>query len=304
MADAGPSEGIKSDSTDDHVQATSQKVDLSGDVDDQQDEELDDLLDSALKDFENAPPSLGKKGEKKKDTNCLNTGTSSAEDHPWTAEFGQFADVMNSYLDQDPELKEQFSKIAATANRAATATTDEEFAATLNETMKSISDTAASLGDPPSQDELSTLMGSLNVDGCGISENGPMAGMPGIVSMMQNMMQNLLSKEMLYPALRDIVDKYPDWLAEKRPSLTSQDYDRFNKQYELMKQVCEEFEAEQPSDAPEVKKARFERVLNFMQKMQECGQPPKELVEISPELAMGEAGNFRVPGMPEQCCLM
>lgn len=34
-----------------------------------------------------------------------------------------------------------------------------------------------------------------------------------------------------------------------------------------MRQVCEEFEAEQSSDAAEVKQARFERVLSLMQKV-------------------------------------
>ncbi|KAG0423866.1 hypothetical protein HPB47_000356 [Ixodes persulcatus] len=204
------------------------------------DEELDDLLDSflgilvsrgpiglnclnniylftgALQDFEKPSSSGNGEPPKEKKENCLNRSGGGLNDHPWTAEFSQFADVMNTFLEEEPQLKEQFTKITQTANRAATAATDEEFAATLNETLKSISDTALSFG---------------------------------------GMMQNLLSKELLYPALRDIVDKYPDWLAERRASLPVADYERYNSQYELMKQVCQEFEQEQPGDSAETGKA-------------------------------------------------
>uniref|UniRef100_A0A131Y2E4 Peroxin-19 n=1 Tax=Ixodes ricinus TaxID=34613 RepID=A0A131Y2E4_IXORI len=269
------------------------------------DEELDDLLDSALQDFEKPSSSGNGEPPKEKKENCLNRSGGGLNDHPWTAEFSQFADVMNTFLEEEPQLKEQFTKITQTANRAATAATDEEFAATLNETLKSISDTALSFGDVPSDEELSRLMGSLQMEGASPNGAPPPGGVPGLVSMMQGMMQNLLSKELLYPALRDIVDKYPDWLAERRASLPVADYERYNSQYELMKQVCQEFEQEQPGDSAEVKRTRFDRILALMQKMQECGHPPKELVEISPELAgLDEHGNPSVPGLPDQCSLM
>lgn len=239
--------------------------------------------------------------KEKKAENCLNRST---PEHPWTAEFGQLTDALSNFLEDEPQLKQQFSKIAQTANRAASASTDEEFEATLSETLKSISETALSFGDPPSEEELSRLVGSLGLEGEGSNGVPPAGGVPGLVSMMQSMMQNLLSKELLYPALRDIVEKYPDWLAEKRPSLAVSEYERFNRQYELMRQVCQEFEGEQSGDAQEVKRARFERVLALMHKMQECGHPPKELVEMNPELGLDEHGNPSIPGMPEQCSLM
>lgn len=252
------------------------------------DEELDHLLDSALQDFEK-PSSDSAKVQPNLAAEPL-VGTE--RPHPWTAEFGQFADVMQGLLQEDPQLQEQFSRIAQSANRAASAASDEEFAATLNETLRNISDTALAFGDPPSEDELSRLVGSLGLEGGG--------GGDGLVTMMQGMMQNLLSKDLLYPALRDIVDKYPDWLADKRPSLADEEYERYNRQFGLMRQVCEEFEAEGSSDGAEVKQARFERVLSLMQKMQECGHPPKDLVEIGPDIGL----DGRAPGMPEQCAVM
>lgn len=264
------------------------------------DEDLDNLLDSALQDFEKPTPTHDNdaaKSQVRQDGNLAEPLVGDERQHPWTAEFGQFADVMQGLLQEDPQLQEQFSRIAQSANRAASAASDEEFSATLNETLRNISDTALAFGDPPTEDELSRLVGSLGLEG---GPNGGGGDVPGLVSMMQGMMQNLLSKDLLYPALRDIVDKYPDWLADKRPSLADEEYERYNQQFGLMRQVCEEFEAEQSSDAAEVKQARFERVLSLMQKMQECGHPPKELVEIGPDIGL----DGRAPGMPEQCAVM
>lgn len=290
------------------------------------DEELDDLLDSALQDFQKPAPKQGVGEASRKKARPADGGgdgdaaksapLASGEapvtegegdpQHPWTAEFGQFADVMQGLLREEPQLQEQFSRIAQSANRAASASSDEEFAATLNETLRSISDTALAFGDPPTEEELSRLVGSLGLEGGGGGIGSALNGgdVPGLVSMMQGMMQNLLSKELLYPALRDIVDKYPDWLAEKRSSLPEEEYERYNRQFGLMRRVCEEFESEQAGDAAEVKQARFDRVLSLMQKMQECGHPPKDLVEISPDLGLDEQGNPRIPGLPDQCAIM
>jgi hypothetical protein len=46
------------------------------------------------------------------------------------------------------------------------------------------------------------------------------------VPFMQGMMQSLLSKEVLYPSLKDLVDKYPSWLAENKGKIEQSEYDR------------------------------------------------------------------------------
>ncbi len=39
-------------------------------------------------------------------------------------------------------------------------------------------------------------------------------------------MQSLLSKELLYPAIKDMAEKFPDWLAQNRQKLEKEDFDR------------------------------------------------------------------------------
>jgi len=45
-----------------------------------------------------------------------------------------------------------------------------------------------------------------------------------------------------------------------------------------MLSIVHEFEAEHSTDSDDVKRQRFERVLDIMQQMQSLGQPPKELI--------------------------
>ncbi|KAI8433241.1 hypothetical protein MSG28_015317 [Choristoneura fumiferana] len=85
---------------------------------------------------------------------------------------------------------------------------------------------------------------------------------------MQGMMQSLLSKEVLYPSLKELVDKYPAWLEENKGKVSQDEYDRYCKQQELMLQVCSELEPEQESDPDDVKRKRFEVVLDLMQKIE------------------------------------
>lgn len=61
---------------------------------------------------------------------------------------------------------------------------------------------------------------------------------PGAIPpFVQGMLQQLLSKEIFYPSLKELVDKYPEWLEEKKTTISSSDLQRFTKQLELMQQV-------------------------------------------------------------------
>ena len=45
-----------------------------------------------------------------------------------------------------------------------------------------------------------------------------------------------------------------------------------------MTRICSEFEEEEEGDSQDIKNQRFERIIDLMQQMQECGQPPKDIV--------------------------
>lgn len=118
---------------------------------------------------------------------------------------------------------------------------------------------------------------------------------------MQGMMQSLLSKDVLYPSLKDILDKFPEWLDQNKTKLTPEDLTRYENQKNLMQEVCTELEKEKDTDTVEEKKNRFDKVLGLMQKLQDYGQPPTELVgDVGPPLPL----DIQNGADPNQCSLM
>jgi len=100
----------------------------------------------------------------------------------------------------------------------------------------------------------------------------------------QGMMQSLLSAEVLLPSLKELLEKYPIWLAENGDKIDPADKDRYMKQQELFKVICADLEQEKPNDSAEVKSERFKKVLDNMKKLHEYGQPPAELVEAGVDM--------------------
>ena len=102
---------------------------------------------------------------------------------------------------------------------------------------------------------------------------------------LESMMKSILSKDLLYPPLRDLCDKYPDWLADNRSQLSEAAFDKYNKQFEIAQQLVQTYE--QP-------KQDFDKVLELMQKMQIYGHPPKELIGNTP-------GPQALNSVPDDC---
>lgn len=94
-------------------------------------------------------------------------------------------------------------------------------------------------------------------------------------SIVETMMQQLLSKEILYEPMKEIGERYPTWLEENKAKLTSEEYTRYSNQYSLIKDLNQVYEAEPDN---------FNKIVELMQKMQECGQPPNDIVqELAPD---------------------
>jgi len=117
-------------------------------------------------------------------------------------------------------------------------------------------------------------------------------------SIVQTMMQQLLSKEILHEPMKDIVEKYPKWLEDNKDKISKEEYERYNNQLELMVKLIEVYEND-----PE----NMTKIFDIMQNMQECGQPPSDLVQdIVPDLDLSKLGQLS-PEMLESapnCCVM
>ena len=105
-----------------------------------------------------------------------------------------------------------------------------------------------------------------------------------VLPMMENMMQSLLSFDVLYPPLKELCNKYPEWLAENRTSLKPMEYEKYNKQFDVTLQLCQEFENHQnlkvskTKISEDIQQKHFEKVFELMQRMQSHGNPPADIV--------------------------
>lgn len=119
---------------------------------------------------------------------------------------------------------------------------------------------------------------------------GSMQETPEVQSLIDGLMQQLLSKEVLYQPMQDIAAKYPEWLAKQRGVLPEEELTKYEEQYLYIQEVCALYEAE-PTD--------FEKVVEAMQKVQSKGQPPAEIVtELAPGLQFDADGLPAFPSIP------
>lgn len=116
-------------------------------------------------------------------------------------------------------------------------------------------------------------------------------------SIVETMMQQLLSKDILQEPMKEIGERYPKWLKENEATLSKEDFDRYSYQYKLINDLNLVYEHEP---------GNFTKIVELMQKMQECGQPPNDIVhELSPDFNLGNLGQLP-PEMfesPSNCCI-
>lgn len=278
-----------------------------------EDKELNDLLDSALKDF-------NKEQKSEKEDICKvnilesmsDKNISDISEDAWTTDFikqaaEQFEENLQNFIQNGPdnELGASFQKMAQTV--ASVINDEDSFDKnTVNTDFKSaiaqaLNDLSATSENLQSEAVLSDMIGQVSL------EDGPGAILP----FMQGMLQHLLSKEILYPSLKELIEKYSEWLEEKKTTVSSNDLQRFTKQLNLMQQVCIELDKEKDDDTEEIKRKRFETIISLMQEVQACGQLPEELIgEQTVPFQIDTEGDSVIPALlrsmesPQNCCLM
>ncbi|KAG5248850.1 peroxisomal protein [Salix suchowensis] len=125
-----------------------------------------------------------------------------------------------------------------------------------------------------------------------------LAGSQDMESIVETMMQQLLSKEILYEPMKEIGERYPKWLEEHKGSLSKEDHGRYSHQYKLIKDLNDVYENE-PNN--------YTKIFDLMQKMQECGQPPNDIVqELAPDIDFANLGQLSPEMLENQgnCCIM
>jgi peroxin-19 len=103
------------------------------------------------------------------------------------------------------------------------------------------------------------------------------------------MMRQLLSKELMYEPMKQVCEKYPEWLAVQAEALGKDDYERYGTQYQYFQRIVAVYETEPDN---------FARLMELMQDVQQYGQPPAEIIkDLAPGLEFNEEGMPIMPGL-------
>eukprot|EP01041_Mallomonas_annulata_P000380 gene380-693_t len=102
-------------------------------------------------------------------------------------------------------------------------------------------------------------------------------------------MRQLLSRDLMYDPVKQVCDKFPEWLAMHKSNLSGNDYTNYGKQYQIFQKILAVYDTE-----PE----NFPRLMELMFEMQEYGQPPADIIKgLAPGLMFDENGMPIMPNM-------
>eukprot|EP00531_Pseudo-nitzschia_arenysensis_P018765 CAMPEP_0116132460 /NCGR_PEP_ID=MMETSP0329-20121206/9559_1 /TAXON_ID=697910 /ORGANISM="Pseudo-nitzschia arenysensis, Strain B593" /LENGTH=335 /DNA_ID=CAMNT_0003626975 /DNA_START=79 /DNA_END=1086 /DNA_ORIENTATION=+ len=107
---------------------------------------------------------------------------------------------------------------------------------------------------------------------------------------MEGMMEQLLSKELMYEPMKQVTEKFPAWLSSKKDELAPEEWEKRKKQYDCFRRLVQAYEDEEEAK-------QTPKLLEIMQEVQEYGQPPPEIInEIAPGLDLDEEGLPKMNG--------
>jgi len=115
-------------------------------------------------------------------------------------------------------------------------------------------------------------------------------GNAGYTGMVENMMKQLISKDVLYDPMKEMFAKYPVWLVANKGKLPADEYQNYVKQYGYIEQILSIYDTQGDAGSAEV--------IRLMREMQDCGQVPPEIVkQMAPDLEFGGDGLPKIPGL-------
>ncbi|KAG9017703.1 Peroxisome chaperone and import receptor [Tulasnella sp. 427] len=146
-----------------------------------------------------------------------------------------------------------------------------------------------------SNDPLQALLAQLGDMG----DLGDLGDAEDVQGLLENMMSQLLSKDLLYEPLKELDEKFPGYFKENESKLSKEDLEKYKRQQTLISQTVKVLESPDYSDNNPEKTGE---VMKLMTEMQTLGSPPQEIMgELPPGFALGEDG---LPGMGPDGCII
>lgn len=170
--------------------------------DDNAPSDLSELLDDALKDFEDA-------GEPAAPTPTTSEVSAlGANDDQFLKE--SLEETMKSFMNND------HAGIAAGLQEFMLGDAGSDLQAVIQESLKSLSEAKQNL---PEGSDMTSMFANMGLqDDISLDED--------MLPMLMQFMQPLLSKEVLYPSIKDLCDKYPKWLEDHETTCNREEFDK------------------------------------------------------------------------------
>lgn len=242
------------------------------------DSDLDDLLDEFDEQILSQPPGV----EKKQESQSATTKAEPAEEE-LTHDIEK---LIKDLKIEDPEAKAQFEqlvkqfeqtegpKTAASNEKVQNNTTPAPFDNVMRDTMQRLRQSGQNIDEQLKNDPISAnpedMLAQL-LSGMGSGESGDV----DMSKLLTDMLEQLLSKEVLYDPIKDLNTKFPEYLKEKKGVLPDDEHHTYTKQYELTTEIVAVFEAPEYNGDDE---ATRDKVNALLESLQELGSPPTELV--------------------------
>ncbi|OCH91767.1 Pex19 protein, partial [Obba rivulosa] len=173
---------------------------------------------------------------------------------------------------------------------------EETFQQTIKKAMEKLKESDSNLqvhATAGSADSLEALLAQFE----GLGEGGAESE-EELHGVLETMMSQLMSKDVLYEPLKELYEKFPSYLKEHDSTLKAEDKKRFESQFSVVSKIVAVFDDPSYSDEDPQKGVR---IIELMNEMQSYGSPPSEVMgPLPPGLDLGPDG---MPKLPEGCTI-
>jgi len=170
---------------------------------------------------------------------------------------------------------------------------DDDFQASIRKAMEKLKESDSALhADSASgaADPLESLLSKFGDGGEGTEEE--------LQGILESMMTQLMSKEVLYEPLKELNDKFPKYLSDNAATLSEEDKKRYESQQRIVTEIVAVFE--DPTYSPDSQEKGV-KVVTLMNAMQTYGSPPAEIMgPLPPGMELGTDG---MPKVPDGCVI-
>lgn len=173
---------------------------------DKSQDSLSELLNDALKDFDDS-------GESATTSTTVSQTPAFDADVDFLKE--SFEETMKSFMDNGE------ADLAVGLQELLMQEAGPDLKAVIQESLKSLSEAKQNL---PEGGDMASMFANMGLqDDVNLGED--------MMPMLMQFMQPLLSKEVLYPSIKDVYDKFPKWLEDNEPTCDKEEFDRWGLGY-------------------------------------------------------------------------